>query len=397
MLSISIIVFLITGLLIFYHHLGYPIFLALMNKKKRYLLPYIDERSYKDSIADEYLPEFSILIPAYNEEAYIQQKIYNLASIDYPSSKFDIQIICDGCNDNTYEKAMEAKNNILCENLNLTIDNCDKNRGKVSVLNEYIPKANNSLVVLSDVSSLLPVDTLLSLAAHFSVQDIGAVSNAYCFIEDGMSGEKSYWNYQVKVKMCEHNLGNVLGAHGSCYAISKECFEPLRSNTINDDFVIPMKIAGKGYRVTYEPRVASIELEKATMDIDHSRRKRIAAGNLQQVLILWKMLLPHKGWLAFNFFSGKFLRVLMPYCFILFFLSSLGLANFYFIGILISLVQILLYSFVFLYEYKIVKCESKILSTLHYFFMGHFASLKGSLNYIFKQQCAWNNKAEESL
>ena len=66
------------------------------------------ERCYRASKADCTLPTMTVIVPAYNEEQWIAEKIRNLASLDYPRDKLTIIVACDGCTDNTAEIAQDT-------------------------------------------------------------------------------------------------------------------------------------------------------------------------------------------------------------------------------------------------------------------------------------------------
>lgn len=54
------------------------------------------------------LPSITIVIPAYNEEKWIADKIRNCAVLDYPRGKLEVIIINDGSTDNTIAVAEET-------------------------------------------------------------------------------------------------------------------------------------------------------------------------------------------------------------------------------------------------------------------------------------------------
>jgi glycosyltransferase involved in cell wall biosynthesis len=55
---------------------------------------------------------FSIIVPAHNEEKYIEETIVNLKSLNYPNNKFEAVIVENGSTDKTYQlaKAFETNN-----------------------------------------------------------------------------------------------------------------------------------------------------------------------------------------------------------------------------------------------------------------------------------------------
>ena len=157
---------------------------------------------------------------------------------------------------------------------------------------------------------------------------------------------RSGWKYQSLVKTGESSIASVLGAHGAFYALRKACYEDVPADTINDDFLIPMNVIKQGFRVIYEPRVVAIELEHVNLEQDMSRRSRIAAGNFQQLVYLLPLLSPKYGWNAINFASGKALRAIMPFIFLIILVCNFYLAFIHTIFIALFVSQVCLYSLV---------------------------------------------------
>src|SRR5438105_8295444 len=56
----------------------------------------------------EVLPAVSVIVPAYNEEAYIAAKIANVERLDYPKDKIEVIFVSDGSTDRTNEILRQA-------------------------------------------------------------------------------------------------------------------------------------------------------------------------------------------------------------------------------------------------------------------------------------------------
>jgi len=376
-----------TGLfLVVYHHALYPLLLKLVSRNKHAVIPTIEQRRYELSPDDKYLNRFSIIIPAFNEAQYIAEKIRNLSFLDYPNDKFELILLCDGCDDQTYSIAKETLAELGCADLHCQLVNFSKNRGKVAVLKDGVAKANFENIVLSDVSALLPVNCLLMLNAHFKDDSVGAVSGGYKFAQQGSAGEQTYWQYQSMVKIRESAIASVLGAHGAFYALKKTCYQDIPADTINDDFLIPMNVIKQGYRVLYEPRVVAIELEQVNLEQDMSRRLRIAAGNFQQLIYLLPLLSPRYGWNAINFASGKALRAITPFMLVMILVSNIYLAAGNAIFLFLFVGQVVLYGTVILINVFHITPTIKAIKLICYLINGYWVALKGSLKYIFGLQ-----------
>lgn len=383
--------FFLLSFLVVYHHVIYPLMLRAIASRKCAATPEIAQRKYQSSKQDKALSRFSIVIPAFNEAEFIAEKIRNLGFLDYPNEQFELVLLCDGCKDDTYSIAVNTLKELGCSELNFQVINFYQNRGKVAVLKDGIARARFDNIVFSDVSALLPVNSLLMLDAHFNNADVGAVSAGYRFAKDGTVGEQKYWQYQRKVRQQESSVGSVLGAHGAFYAIRKSCFEDIPAHTINDDFLIPMNVIKQGYRVIYDARVAAIELEQVNLEQDMKRRLRIAAGNFQQMLMLMPLLNPKYGWNAINFASGKVLRALVPFFLVVIFFTNIYLVEFNWIFQVSMVMQVVLYGSVYLLTKSGCTVNSSILKLLCYLVNGYWVALLGSVKYVLGlQEKVWS-------
>ncbi len=368
--------------LVVYHHVGYPVILKYLARRRQQPPVAYLQRGYRDCSATRSLPSTTLIMPAFNEAGMIEEKIRNLAAIDYPADKLEVVLVCDGCTDDTARIAREIHREPACAHLNLTIVEHGDNRGKLAIVNESVLAATTDLVALSDVSALISVDALLIAVGHFEDKKDGVVSGTYRMFQAGSAGEESYWQYQTAIKTNESALGSTIGVHGAFYVFRTELFSPLPADTINDDFVLPMAIVASGYRAVYEQRINALELECADTAIDHKRRRRIAAGNLQQVLRLWRLLHPRRGGIAFNFASGKTMRVMMPFCLLAAFVGSVILSVHSLLFMALTAAQAVGYG-IFLYRHlTITRPAPKIIDTIHYVISGHLAGLIGSSRYL---------------
>jgi len=367
----------ISGFLIIYHHALFPLFLKKISVKNN-----ISKTPDMPNIEDKTLPTITLIIPAYNEEDYVSDKIYNISSLNYPKDKLNVVLYCDGCTDNTYHNALNAVNSAMCEDLNITIEHNIKNIGKTAALNKLISATTTDIVALSDVSALISIDALYIAAQHFSDNQIGVVAGTYNILETANQGEETYWAYQTGIKKGESALGGPIGAHGAFYLFRRELFTPLVEGTINDDFVLPMKIMLKGYNAVYEPHIMALELESADHEMDYKRRCRLAAGNVQQIFQMYKILHPkHKG-ISLSFLSGKVLRVFAPVLLLICLFGSFSLSfsdvvwiKYLFMFGFIS--QSAAYSIALYKTFNMNKNSSKIINLIHYTISGHFAGLIG--------------------
>ncbi len=374
--------FMAASLVVIYHHIGYPVVLKLMARTIDNDLPSFYHRHYRITPLDHMLPRVCLVMPAFNEEECIQEKIRNIAALDYPENKLRLVIMCDGCTDDTAILARRTLQEPECQHLMADVVEKSANSGKVAIINEVIHSCDCDVIALSDVSALLSIDGLLIAAAQLSDNDTGMVCGCYYFFQSLSVGEQAYWHYQRKIKVQESAMGATLGVHGAFYAFRRELFEELPADTINDDFTLPVSIIMQGYQCLYDPRITVLELEQASNEADFRRRKRIAAGNIQQAIRHIGLLHPRYGKIAFNFLSGKFLRPLMPVFLLLVLLTSAELARSFGVFQVIFWSQCALYSMTAWYLLSKYQPRYRLLKVIFYILSGHIAMAFGLIRYV---------------
>ncbi len=393
------IIALILLIIIIYHHLGYPVLLKALGRFKS---NNIMEGS------DNELPRIHIVIPAYNEEDVIEQKIDSLSWLDYPDNKLSISIYCDGCTDDTLNRAIKSQGQFYNRDLDIRIVNIQKNIGKVAIINKAITECDENILAFSDASSILSSDTLRLTAKKMSDKKVAVVTGNYSLFSicrdtstrnNGESlGENVYWQYQNKIRSLESNLGAVMGVTGGYFSIKKESCNALEADTINDDFILPMRAVIKGGLSVLDSDIRILETESTPLAQDAERRLRISQGNMQQLIRLRALLLPgiklERIWASWMFFSGKTLRVIMPYILMSLLVFSALLATESILFMLLFFSQVSVYLIAIIHQYLNNLQSSnrffnnKLVKVISYLCQGHLMGFIGSASYLlnsFKQ------------
>jgi glycosyltransferase involved in cell wall biosynthesis len=292
------VVFWLAAGIVLYTYAGYPLVLVLMRSLMR--------RPVRKAPIE---PFVSILVPAYNEAHVIAAKIRNVLAIDYPRDRYELAIACDGPSDGTADIVRS-----MADGHRVRAFLFEQNRGKLHVLNDVVPQLRGEIVAFSDASSMLEPNALRELVASFADPEVGAVSGVYRVQKKDAAHlgrqEDFYWKYETWLKKQEAALGSILGAHGSLYAIRRSLYPFPRPDTINDDYVIPLRIVQRGFRVAYEP--AALAQEEAHEMGGFGRRVRIMAGNFEQLRELKPLLWPPRPLMLFFFLSHKAARLIVP-------------------------------------------------------------------------------------
>jgi len=253
-------------------------------------------------------PRVSLLVAAYNEEQVIGERIRNALASRFPRDRLEIVIASDGSDDRT----AEIVRGFCHEGVRLL--EYPERAGKVSVLNRSIPQCSGEVVVLSDANTKYDPDAVARLVRHFADERVGVVVGEMRLgsPDDSYKAEKRYWQYELMLKLMEGRLGVAFGV-GGIYAIRRSLFRPVPSNTITEDFVIPMNIRAGGARMVYEPGAVAYEDTAKNVMAEATRRVRIATGNYQSIWRCRALLNPLRGWIAFCFWSHKVVRWAAPF------------------------------------------------------------------------------------
>lgn len=383
-----LLVFWISFAILFYTYFGYGILLYIW-------LKFFRKKSYEiggyDNPRD--LPELTLLIAAYNEADFLEEKIANCFKLQYPKEKLKICFVTDGTTDNSQE--------ILSLYPDIQVFHEEERRGKMAAVDRVIPLIDSSVTVLSDANSLLNPGAMLQLADHFADPKIGAVAGEKKIrvgrVADATSGEGLYWKYESKLKSWDSELHSVVGAAGELFAFRTELYEELPSDTLIEDFVQSMLIARKGYKVAYEADAYAEEYSSASIQDELKRKIRIAAGGIQAVVRLRDLLNPFKyKLLSFQYISHRVLRwTLAPLALVFLFISNIFLlkgSGFY---QLVFLGQLSFYLAAILgYFLERKKIRLKLLFVPFYFCMMNYAVFAGFRRYLQGRQSVLWEKAQ---
>lgn len=281
------------------------------------------------------LPHVAILMSAYNEENVIEEKIHSVFKTSYPSNKLSFYIGSDCSSDRTeviVKKLMNTYESIRFYPYN-------ERRGKANVLNSLIQEltAEVEILILTDANVIFSKDALFEMVAPFKDDRIGQVSaniqNTQVTNEDIGAEEERYISRENKIKYFEGKLwGTMMGAFGACYAMRRKLMPTIPGNFLMEDFFISMHILKKGYKAIMVPESIVYEDIPGSIHQEYRRKRRISAGNFQNLSQYYDLIYRKFFPLGFVFLSHKVLRWIGPFLLIMGGVALLLLAlqsNFY--------------------------------------------------------------------
>lgn len=391
LISIFTWIFWIAAAIVFYSYAGYGILMVMVVfLKKKIMNP---QRRY---YSFEELPTLSLVVAAYNEEDYIEEKIQNSLELRYPADKLELVFITDGSNDRTPE--------IVTKYPQIRLLHQPERRGKVAAMNRAKPLLTSDILVFCDANTLLNKECLVEIAKHYADPRVGGVAGEKKVVAMGSStaaavGEGAYWKYESFLKKLDSDLHSTMGAAGELFSVRRTLFETAPEGTIIEDFVQSLKLCLNGYILRYEPNAYACEGPSASIKEEMKRKVRICAGAFQAMVLLKDLFNVFKyPVLSFQFISHRILRwTICPILLLMVLISNIVLVSLgggLFYSIILAL-QVLFYAMAIL-GWVLASREIKV-KTLYipfYFLFMNYAVILGFRRYIQNKQTVLWEKAE---
>lgn len=302
-----------------YAYVGYPLLLKLLLAASR-----IPRGKRPSHPTPEHLPQVTVIVPVYNEEAVIGRRIRNLLALEYPVRCLQIVVASDGSIDSTVDVCRREFGG------RIVVLDFPSNRGRSAVLNDALEYAEGDLVVFTDADTLFEPDFLLRAVDRFEPQ-VGAVVGrlVYRYAPESSIGvsEGLYWRYEVALRKLESALGILAVGTGACLVARKRLIRSLPANYDIDD-ALPLDCIQQGYRVVFEPEAVAYDEPPASPRGEIAARMRITSRALAGLLRKWRFrdAVRHPG-VTLALVSHRLLRYLSPYLMLLAVFSTVVLAG----------------------------------------------------------------------
>jgi len=371
--------------IIVYVYFLYPVFL--------YIFSFFIQKELIKGNQEDKLPNVSIIMAAYNELKFIERKIKNCLSLDYPKNKIEIIIGSDASEDGT--------NNIIekyvTEDSRVKFFPHTERRGKMAVVNDGVKNAIGEICVFSDVSELFDKDAVRKLVRNFKTPDVGAVTGNHLYNPSKANlgkGTILYWKYQRMMQKLESKLETILSCDGTIYACRRRLYVAPPEGTINDDKAVPLGVIRQGYRVVFEPEaiVRGDALNKT--DSFFNQKVRSQAGMYQLIWRYLDMFWIKRPVVLFIFLSHMVGPVMVPWLLLVLLWTNLMILSVYPYNIVFFLQVIFYLSSLCGLIAQAKSIRTPIFYVPYFFVVSNVASLLGFFSYLLKIQKAEWTKVE---
>ena len=163
--------FLVSLIIILYTYIGYGLLLYIIVRILRLVRP------RKIPVSAPFTPSLTLIVAAYNESRFIEEKIQNTLRLVYPKDKICFIFITDGSTDGTPE--------IIARYPAIKLMHRPERLGKIVAVHRAMEEVTSEIVVFTDANTMLNEAALLNISRHYREAKVGAVAGGH---DDGGGG-----------------------------------------------------------------------------------------------------------------------------------------------------------------------------------------------------------------
>lgn len=240
------------------------------------------DRTSSDSIDPE--PFVSVLIPAHNEEAVIEETLERVLELDW--SRFEVMVVDDGSTDRTRQI---VERHVAAGTVRLLKKR--KNEGKALALDDALPLLKGGIVLILDADGRPEPNVLRLMVPHFtrSPRVAAVTGNPRVVNTTTLLAKLQAIEFSATVSVLRRAQavwGRLMTFSGICTALRKSAIEEVgsfRPEMATEDIALTWQLERDHFDVVYEPRAVFAMQVPERLTAWWSQRTRWARG-LGQVL-----------------------------------------------------------------------------------------------------------------
>lgn len=373
MTGFIICLFYISGFLIIWAMIGYPLSIKLIGKI------YKNRRLEKDY---SHQPTVAVIIVAHNEEKVILDKLKNVIEIDYPKNKIDFIVASDNSTDKTNDIVRQFINEH--PGIRMQLYEAKARKGKTNAQNEARRIVTAEYIVMTDANSILDRNSIKELMAVFTSGDIAYVTGRLVYINKDISeissAESNYWDIDLSIRETEGRIQTITAGNGALYACRTNDyydFDPIECH----DSAMPVYYALQGKRAIANHD--AIAYEKAGENVIDEFKRKVRMNR-----VIFEYILPDirvfnffkYKWFSYFYFGHRTCRYLLWILHLILLLCNIILAGCSWFYLLILTGQILFYLLVLIKA--VTKAKNRFLTMAYYYVVTIIAQWIGAINIL---------------
>lgn len=272
-------IIIITSGLVFVVYIGYPLFIQFLKPAK----PLVREEFSESNVVYH-------IVPVYNEEEVIKQKLENCLIIHSKLKIVHVFIVDLSSDDTTkiiseYESRHQGKIKLIDkgyrkgknDSINLAISNLDVNE--------------NDVLFFSDANTMFHQDSFMHLFNELE-NGYALVGGSMKYVEENSDTAKSeglYWKYEEWIRRNEAKIGRCIVVNGGNFAMLAKYYQEL-PDYVPNDFEAPLRLCGEGNYVGFNSLSIGYEPSVLHQNEEMKRKGRMANRQTNCIRYLWKTI-----------------------------------------------------------------------------------------------------------
>ncbi len=226
--------------LIFWSYCGYTILLLILSA--------INPVDGSKEPASKKMMKIAIIVPCYNEESYVAQKVDNLKKLNYEQDELEVYFLNGLSTDKTGREINKHVKEMT--NWHLIQTKC---KGKINQINYGLSRISKDvdIIVSTDMDAVLEPDVLTKFVDEFNSDDRVAVVGANISPKKSIPIEEDYWRDQNLMRMIESTVYTSSIVIAPCYAYKASFIDRFPEDCVADDIYIAFKANTEGYLTKY--------------------------------------------------------------------------------------------------------------------------------------------------
>ncbi|MEM7659806.1 MAG: cellulose synthase family protein [Bacteroidota bacterium] len=285
-------VYLLALISIFLYSLGqlHLVITFLRHRKHEQMLPPLE--------GDEDLPFVTIQLPIYNELYVVERLLDNIAALDYPKNRYEVQLL-DDSTDETVEVAAKKVAELQAKGLDITqVRRPDRVGFKAGALGYGLEFAKGDFVAIFDADFLPKPNYLRATMAHFTDDNIGVVQARWEHINRDYSlftqAQAFHLDAHFTIEQFSRGQeGLYLNFNGTAGVWRKACIIDAggwEADTLTEDLDLSYRAQIKGWRFRYVDEIGAPAELPVEMGAIKSQQYRWMKGGAEVARkMLWKV------------------------------------------------------------------------------------------------------------
>jgi len=324
MAMILVWLFWVTGILLVYTYMGYPLWLCLWSALRK-----------RPVAADSFEPPITVVMAVHNEANGLARKLDNLLELEYPRDKLHILVVSDASSDATEAIAESYRDR------RISLLRTDVRGGKHYAQGMGIAQANTEFILFTDAAPLLDRLAVSRMMRNFADPEVACVGGEDRIIERGVvrHSESAYIRYDMMLRRMESSVGSTVGVSGAFFGVRRSLCEPWLSDR-SSDLQLALEAVRRGMRAINDETSLHFYGTTSSHKDEFRRKARTMLNGLVVVMESLDLLNPIRfGHFSLQLFSHKLCRWISSAAVFVLFVSSVLLSGHGVLSLVAALAQ----------------------------------------------------------